>query len=621
MPSEGIQAPVKKQKMTTKPAIVSIEGIIGSGKSEILDWIEDRYKSSNDVVVVREPSDTWENIQINGKNLLDLYYLNRCEHGFAFQVLYFLAVERKLRKAILDHADKRVLICERSLLSARNVYYNSMEGSYQGEIQAQVYKKLFEKEGVGYLYPDQMILLDKPPNLCLGRISRKDWKNDEVITERYLEESRAAHKELRGQSTSGGFLEFCGNMNIEQMAESIERLIEDQKQRLIGDDVVLHFPKLVSLEGNVGAGKSTLLDEIQEIIDQQGISSIRIMKEPVDEWLAIRQSKVSETDSDHGSGRHSILDWFYCDPAKYAMVFQTLVCWSTMMNLRREVKEHPEVQIILCERSLWSSKLVFGRMLYEEGYLDEAEYKVLEYLLEEEGTEWMYPNHSFYLETDAKTCLDRIRQRERKGEENINIDWLERCQEYHERMWDETKMTVKKIPQNMVADDGTAVNRAKLILNWCEELKETCVALERISMTIEEKPLTDKDESEERYDVPVDEGVEGSEENDLDETLLVRIKHRAICHMTSVRRSEINYKWLKEITKENFPMENNKDFCFGWKRHNQEEGYISDEEDLSNSIKEMKNHGQAILKYEVVTTKSSVIAARINSVLKEQRRL
>ena len=286
---EEAQAPVKKQRMRSKPAIVSIEGIIGSGKSEVLDWIEERYRNSNDVTVIREPSEVWDKIQMNNKNLLELYYENRCEYGFLFQLLYFLAVERRLRQAIIDYCDKRVLVCERSLLSAREIYYNSMVGSYQSEIQSQVYQKLFEKEGVGYLYPDQMILLDKPPNLCLGRVSRKDWKNDEVITLGYLEASRSAHKELRGQSTSGGFLEFHGDMSIEHMAESIERLIDDQKQRLIGDDVVIHYPKLISLEGNVGAGKSTLLDEVQAMIDQQGITSIRIMKEPVEEWLAIRQ--------------------------------------------------------------------------------------------------------------------------------------------------------------------------------------------------------------------------------------------------------------------------------------------------------------------------------------------
>ena len=183
--SDGvIQAPVKKQKTRMKPAIVSIEGIVGSGKSAIMDWIEERYKDSDDVIVIREPSEVWESIQVDGKNLLDLSYENRDEHGFAFQLLYFLAVERQLRRAILDHADKRILVGERSLLSAKDGYYGSMEGSYRSDIEVQVNKKLFEKEGVGYLYPDQMILLDRPPNLCLGRVSRKDWKNDEINYER-----------------------------------------------------------------------------------------------------------------------------------------------------------------------------------------------------------------------------------------------------------------------------------------------------------------------------------------------------------------------------------------------------------------------------------------------------
>jgi deoxyadenosine/deoxycytidine kinase len=435
-----LQAPIKETRTTTRPAIVSIKSIIGSSTSKILDWIEDRSTTSDDVIVIREPSEIWESIQINSKSLLDLFYANQCEYGLVFQLLYSFTMERQLQRATREHADKRVGIDMRSPLSAKELYYDSMDRYHQGEIQAQVYQKLFEGGG-RYLYPNQMILLDKPPNLGLGRVSGKDWKINEVVTEKYLEESRTAYKKLRGQSTSNEFLELNGNIRIEQMAESIEQLIEDQKQRLISDDVVMRFPEIVSVERNVGAGKNKLLDEIKTIIDRRGITSIRIIKEPVEERLTITQGQVSNTDSDYENSRRSIFDWFYCDPTKYAMVLQTLIYRSTMINLRREAKEHPEVQIILCERSLRSSKLVFGKILYEEGYLDEAEYKVLDYLLQEEETEWMYPEQAIYLETDVETCLNRIQQHERKSEEIIDIEWLEKCQKYHERMWDETKDT------------------------------------------------------------------------------------------------------------------------------------------------------------------------------------
>ena len=452
----------RKQKMTrTRPAIVSIEGIPGSGKTELLEALQERYKGMKDIVVIREPSEVWENIQLKDKNLLDLYYHNRCEYGFAFQLLYFLAVERQLQQALSDHADKRIIICERSLLAAKEVYEDSLRGNYQNEIASQVYDKLFEKEGVGYVYPDQMIILNRHPEDCVGKISRLDWKNDEVLTLDYLKHCRSAHKEIRGRSTSGGYLEFSGEMGIESMFEGIDRLVEDQTQKDINDeyfDKEKVKPIIISIEGNVGAGKSTLIDAIQRRLSEQNITNIRVMKEPVDEWLSVRDSK------------HDILELYYKFPDRYAILFQTLAAWTTMRNLYREQQAHPEVKVIICERSILTSRHVFEQMLFDNGTIDEAEHKVLLELYNDPNDKWMMPTQSIYLEADPDVCLKRIQERGREGEDKIEIGWLESCQEYHERLWDETGRLPKRMKSRDIIGRMMRSDQVEEVLSWCRQV-------------------------------------------------------------------------------------------------------------------------------------------------------
>ena len=67
-----------------RPAILSIEGIIGAGKSEIIEILSQKYRDNQDVIVLKEPSITWENIKTHGMNLLDLSYSDPRRFGFLF---------------------------------------------------------------------------------------------------------------------------------------------------------------------------------------------------------------------------------------------------------------------------------------------------------------------------------------------------------------------------------------------------------------------------------------------------------------------------------------------------------------------------------------------------------
>ena len=186
---------------TQRPSIVSIEGIPGSGKSTVLELLSERFKDTPDVVVLREPSSIWSDIKAEGLSLIDLYFKDQNRYGFAFQLVYFMAIERQLQHAIKTHSDKRVIICERSLLSAR-VVYNEMLPK-ENRIKYDIYQTLFQKEGVGNVYPDHIILLDTEPRECLEKTSRKDWRGEEAITLEYLQRCRRHHLEMKRRQSGG----------------------------------------------------------------------------------------------------------------------------------------------------------------------------------------------------------------------------------------------------------------------------------------------------------------------------------------------------------------------------------------------------------------------------------
>ena len=554
------------KRVRRRPAIVSIEGIPGSGKSELLEALRERYCDTSDIAVISEPNEAWQNIKLNEKNLLDLFYMNRCEYGFAFQLLYFLAVERQLQRAITENAEKRVIICERSLIAAKEIYEDSLRGNYQNAIVSQVYDKLFEKEGVGYVYPDQMIILDKKPEECLGKISRLDWKGDEVITLDYLTNCRSAHKEIRGRSSSGGYLEFMGQVGWETMFESIDKLVEDQTRKELKDD---YFdkekpkPLIISIEGNVGAGKSTLIDAIQRRLTEDGITDIRIMKEPVDEWLSVRDSK------------HNILELYYNSPGRYAMPFQTLAAWTTMRNLYREHIAHPEAKVIICERSVLTSKLVFERMLFEEGNIDEAEHKVLEELYNDPNDKWMIPTQSIYLEAEPSVCLERIRERGREGEEKIKLGWLETCQEYHERLWDETGRLPKRVQSRETSNRLTRSDQVADILKWCRQVGG----------------------------LPNDEVAEAGERIVVaDDFAYVQLKLHTETVLKRLRTSEITYEGLVEISKTNFSGLFGRDVYFAWLSKGGAVDHVIDDSDLERAMKEQKRKSnRTIYRFEIIS--------------------
>lgn len=183
---------------------------------------------------------------------------------------------------------------------------------------------------------------------------------------------------------------------------------------------------IISIEGNIGSGKSTLLANLRNKYNND--TNVVFLKEPVDEWEKIKDENGV-----------TILEKFYADQNKYSFAFQMMAYVSRLKVLRDALKEIKNTSdkktIIITERSLYTDKMVFAKMLYDSGKIEHINYQI--YLSWFNTFSEEFPVHKVvYVKTSPEKCHNRIHKRSREGEENIPLNYLINCSKYHNDMLD-----------------------------------------------------------------------------------------------------------------------------------------------------------------------------------------
>jgi len=190
--------------------------------------------------------------------------------------------------------------------------------------------------------------------------------------------------------------------------------------------------KIVSIEGNIGSGKSTLLETLRETYKEE--AEIVFLNEPVDEWAKITDENGV-----------TILEKFYADQEKYSFPFQMMAYVSRLKILRDAMSNifmnkltspsSLKKVIIITERSLFTDKLVFAKMLYDDKKIEPINYKI--YLSWFDTFSNEFPVHKVvYVKASPEKCQERINKRSRDGEGSIPLEYLQNCSMYHDNMLD-----------------------------------------------------------------------------------------------------------------------------------------------------------------------------------------
>ena len=188
--------------------------------------------------------------------------------------------------------------------------------------------------------------------------------------------------------------------------------------------------KIVSIEGNIGSGKSTLLASLQQHFAEN--KQVIFLKEPVDEWENIKDEEGL-----------NMIEKFYADQKKWSFSFQMMAYISRLALLKQAIKENPPNTIIITERSIYTDKFVFAKMLFDSGKIDSVNYQIYLRWFDTFIDECEI-NQVIYVKTDPQICHNRIYKRSRTGEDNIPVSYLDQCDLYHDDMINDN-MSISKL--------------------------------------------------------------------------------------------------------------------------------------------------------------------------------
>lgn len=147
---------------------------------------------------------------------------------------------------------------------------------------------------------------------------------------------------------------------------------------------------LVCVEGVVGSGKSTLMDRLS--------STYTCLREPLEDWSLLAPMYDDMP--------------FFAAPFQFQVLFSFHKIYSTIARLD---------DVVIVERSPWSSKNVFVEAFRQNGHFQRDEYDVYCKFYDKIA----YPVDAYvYLKVDTEVAHRRILSRGRPQERSMTVDHL-----------------------------------------------------------------------------------------------------------------------------------------------------------------------------------------------------
>jgi deoxyadenosine/deoxycytidine kinase len=151
-----------------------------------------------------------------------------------------------------------------------------------------------------------------------------------------------------------------------------------------------------------------------------------VVYEPVDQWMKKQKQK-----NEKGEETKSMLELYYENPEKNAFAFQMYTLQTRQEVINKAIQDNPG-KIIISERCPDSDCNIFTKMLHETGKINDIELKVYNHWYD-------FSSHLvkpcvccvLYLNESVKTCKSRIIKRNRDGEHDISLEYLEELHKMH----------------------------------------------------------------------------------------------------------------------------------------------------------------------------------------------
>ena len=192
---------------------------------------------------------------------------------------------------------------------------------------------------------------------------------------------------------------------------------------------------IFTVDGNIGSGKSTLIKLLKKKYKSLGDKKVVFLPEPVDIWESIKDK----------NGKN-VIESYYEDQVKFAFPFQMMAYISRVHQIREIMNNSDDNTIIICERSVYTDKHVFAKMLHDNGTMNDIEIQIYKKWFDEFVKDFPFSG-IIYVGAKPTKSLERVKIRNRKGED-IPLSYLELCHNYHENWLNNSAIPVLKLNGN-----------------------------------------------------------------------------------------------------------------------------------------------------------------------------
>ncbi|XP_054630808.1 deoxyguanosine kinase, mitochondrial-like isoform X2 [Dunckerocampus dactyliophorus] len=193
--------------------------------------------------------------------------------------------------------------------------------------------------------------------------------------------------------------------------------------------------KRVSIEGNIAVGKSTFARFLRAACQEW-----EVVSEPVSKWQNIDSGTSKGTGASPQKTVSNLLDMMYQDPQRWSYTFQTHACMS---RFKTQLQPPPArllssmgTPVQVYERSVYSDRYIFALNMYELGCINSTEWAVYQdwhsFLVEQFGHQ-VALDGIIYLKAPPEKCMERLERRGRPEERNVQLDYLHKLHEQHQR--------------------------------------------------------------------------------------------------------------------------------------------------------------------------------------------
>jgi len=208
------------------------------------------------------------------------------------------------------------------------------------------------------------------------------------------------------------------------------------------------MPIIISIDGNIGSGKSTLINILKKYRP-----NYHIIDEPVNQWQNITDNNGT-----------NLLQKFYEDPTRWGYTFQNFAYITRLKALQDAIKT--DHKIIITERSIFTDKNIFAKMLYENNKISKIEWDIYNFWFDNFKIDI---TGNIYLQTLPEICKKRITKRSRNGEDNMDNDYLQKLHDKHNKVFNTNTVlqldgnldfkTDKSIQNNMLDQIDIFINK------------------------------------------------------------------------------------------------------------------------------------------------------------------